>query len=147
MKITNKKVFHDYAIIEKYEAGINLLGSEVKSIKGGRILLTGSFVKIAGDEAVLVNAEIPIYKYSRLDEYDAKRTRKLLLHKKEIILLKARLDQGNFTLVPLSVYTKRGLIKLEIGLARGKKKHEKREKIKKRDIEREVEREFRERLK
>lgn len=146
MRITNKHALYEYSVIEKYEAGIALYGSEVKSIRSGRINLRGSFVKIVGLEVYLVNADIPLYAYARPDNYDPKRSRKLLLHKKQIIALKTKLDQGNFALIPLAVYTKASVIKLEIALAKGKKKHEKREKIKRHDIEREVERDYHKKL-
>lgn len=143
MKITNRRAFHDYQILDRFEAGIVLTGPEVKSVKGERARLTGSFVKIIGSEAYLVNVLIPLYEYARPADYDERRTRKLLLHKSQIISLKTKLNEGHVTLVPISLYTKKGLIKLEIGLARGKKQYEKRETLKRRDSQREVERELR----
>ena len=143
MKITNRRVSHDFEILGTYEAGINLLGAEVKSIKGGRMSLEGSFVKIVGSEIYLINAQIFPYPFARPEGYDPKRSRKLLLHKKEIISLKTKLAGERLTLVPLECYNSHGLIKLKIGLARGKKEYEKREKIRRRDIERDVERELR----
>lgn len=140
MKIINKKAFHDYNILETYEAGINLTGPEVKSIKGNRMSLDGSFVKIVGSEIYLVNAQIFLYPYTRPEGYDDKRSRKLLLHKKEIISLKSKLASTNLTLVPLECYEKHGLVKLKIGLAKGKREFEKREKIRRRDIDRETQR-------
>jgi SsrA-binding protein len=143
MKITNRRVSHDFEILGTYEAGINLLGAEVKSIKGGRMSLEGSFVKIVGSEIYLINAQIFPYPFARPEGYDPKRSRKLLLHKKEIISLKTKLAGERLTLVPLECYNSHGLIKLKIGLARGKKEYEKREKIRRRDMERDVERELR----
>lgn len=143
MQITNKKAFHEYEILEKIEAGIQLLGSEVKSIRGGRMILNGSFVRILGDEAYLVNAEIPLYPYARPDGYDSRRSRKLLLHAKELLHLKGKITQSNLTIVPLSCYTSKNFIKLQIGLARGKKEHQKRETLKKRDIDRDVQQDLR----
>ena len=143
MKITNRRAFHDYQILDKVEAGVALTGAEVKSVKGERASLIGSFVKIIGSETYLVNALIPLYEYARPADYDERRTRKLLLHKNQIISLKTKLNEGRMTLVPLSIYTKRGLIKLEIGVAKGKKQYEKRDAIKRRDLQREVEREMR----
>lgn len=143
MKITNKRAYFDFEILSTYEAGVNLTGAEVKSIKNGRITLTGSFVKIIGSEIYLVNAEIFPYPYARPEGYDPRRTRKLLLHKKEIITLKTKLASDRLTLIPLECYTTHNLIKLKIGLARGKREYEKREKIKRRDMEREVQRELR----
>ena len=139
MNIVNKKVFHEYEILEKFEAGIQLLGSEVKSIRGGRMMLNGSFVRILGDEAYLVNAEIPLYPYARPDGYESKRSRKLLLHAKELLQLKGKVTQSNLTIVPLSCYTSKNFIKLQIGLARGKKEHQKREDLKKQAINRDIE--------
>src|SRR3989344_8352404 len=142
MKIIHKRAFHDYSILETYEAGMVLIGSEVKSIKGGRMTLEGSFVKIVGSEIYLVNAQILAYPYARSEGYDSKRTRKLLLHKKQDIALKSKLNQAALTLIPLECYNSKGYIKLKIGLAKGKKEYEKREKIRRRDIDREVAREL-----
>lgn len=142
MKVTNRRAYHDYHILERLEAGIHLTGPEVKSVKGGHISLEGAFVKIVGSEAYLINAQIYPYPHARLENYDPRRTRKLLLHKKEIIALKSKIQSG-LTLVPLSCYTKQGLVKLELALARGKKRYEKREALKKRDLERELEEELR----
>lgn len=137
MKITNKKAFYDFDVREKFEAGINLLGSEVKAIRLGHADLSGSFVKIVGNEAYLLNSKIMPYEYGRPENYDAGRTRKLLLHKKEIIALKSKMDGANLTLVPLSWYTTGNLIKLELALGKSKKKFEKRQAIKKKDLDRE----------
>lgn len=143
MKISNPRVFHDFNILETIEAGINLTGPEVKSIRCGRMSLDGSFIKIIGSETYLVNAQIFLYPYARSEGYDAKRTRKLLLHKKEIIALKTKLAQGRLTVVPLECYNSHGVLKLKIGIARGKREYEKREKLRRRDIDREVQRELR----
>ena len=142
-KITHKKAYFDYEISEEVEAGIHLTGAEVKSVKGGRMSLEGSFVKIVGSEIYLVNAEVFPYPFARPEGYEARRTRKLLLHKKQIISLKSKMQAGKLTLVPLECYNSHGWIKLKIGLARGKKQYEKREKIKRRDIDRETRRELR----
>ena len=142
MKITNKKAYFDYQILETFEAGMNLYGSEVKAVRLGRADLTGSFVKIIGSEAYLVNAKIFPYQSGQIENYDERRTRKLLLHKQEIIALKSKTDGANLTLVPVSLYFKHGFLKLEIGLGKGKKKYEKRETIKKRDIRRNLEQEL-----
>ena len=142
MKITNPRVFHDFNILETLEAGINLTGREVKSIRGSRMSLDGSFVKIVGSEIYLINAQIFLYPYARPEGYDAKRTRKLLLHKKEIISLKSKLASARLTIVPLECYNSHGVFKLKIGIARGKREYEKREKLKRRDIDREVQREL-----
>ena len=142
MKIVNKKAFFDYQILERFEAGINLNGAEVKAIRLGMADLKGSFVKIIGSEAYLVNAKIFPYEYGRPENYDERRTRKLLLHKKEILALKGRTEGSNLTIVPLSIYTTKNFIKVELGLGKGKKKYQKKEAKKKKDIERDVEREI-----
>lgn len=139
MRISNRRAFFDYQIFDRVEAGINLTGAEVKSVKGDRADLTGSFVRIIGSEAYLVNAKIFPYEYARPEGFDEHRTRKLLLHKKEIIALKSKTEGSNLTLVPLSLYTRNGFIKVEIGLGKGKKQYEKREALKRKDLEREVE--------
>lgn len=143
MNIVNRNAFHDYNIIQTIECGINLIGAEVKSIKGGRMSLDGAYVKIVGSEIYLVNAHIYPYPYARPEGYDPKRSRKLLLHKKEIIALKTKMASTSLTLVPVECYNKDGFIKLKIGLGKGKKEYEKREKIKRRDMERELQRELR----
>lgn len=143
MKVINRKAPYEYTIIDRFESGIQLLGSEVKSIRTGRAKLEGAFVKLIQNEAFLINAEIMPYAYSRLEGYDSKRTRKLLLHKKELISLQSKMESAKLTLVPLSWYTKGPHIKLEIGLARGKKLFEKKEKKKREDLQRELEQEFR----
>lgn len=145
-KITNRRAFYDYEISERLEAGINLLGAEVKAIKLGHADLTGSFVRIMGSEAYLINAKVFPYKFAVTSDYDEDRTRKLLLHKKEILALKSKSQASNLSLVPLALYVKKGFIKLEIGLGRGRKKYDKKEKIKRKDIQREIEAEFKEKL-
>lgn len=145
MKVFNRRFRRDYREIEKYEAGIVLDGAEVKSVRNGRINLDDSFVKILGAEAYLINAQIPIYQYSRPQGYDARRTRKLLLHKKEILRLKTKLSSAaGLTIVPICCYNKGDLIKLEIALAKGSKNFEKRRLEKRRDIEREEEKKAKE---
>ncbi|MBM3283515.1 SsrA-binding protein SmpB [Candidatus Gottesmanbacteria bacterium] len=143
MKIINRRGLYDFTILETYEAGINLTGPEVKSVKGGKMTLASSFVKIIGSEIYLVNAQIFPYPYARLVDYDPKRTRKLLLHKKQIIALKTKTDSAGLTIVPLECYNSHGLVKLKIGLGKGKREYEKREKLKKQDMEREIQRELR----
>jgi SsrA-binding protein len=137
MKITNRQAPRAFAIEEKLEAGIVLMGSEVKAIRQGHADLSGAYVKIMGSEAYLVNARIYPYEYARVENYDEKRTRKLLLHKRQIIALKSRLAEGKFTLVPVSMYINH-IIKLELALARGKKKFDKKRDIKKRDMDRQA---------
>lgn len=142
MKITNRRAFFDYQLLDRFEAGINLYGHEVKSVRDGKADLAGSFVRIVGSEAYLVNAKIFPYQPGQVKDYDERRTRKLLMHKKEIIALKSKADGANLALVPVSIYLKHGFIKLEVALGKGKKKYEKRESIKKRDIQRNLEQEL-----
>ncbi len=140
MKIYNKRANFDYELHEHFEAGIHLHGAEVKAVKLGHADLTGSHVRILGSEAYLVNAQIFPYKYARPENYDERRTRKLLLHKKEIMALRSKMDGQNLTLVPISLYTTHNLIKLELALGKGKKKYEKKEAKKRKDLDRELER-------
>src|SRR5438477_11159908 len=142
MKITNKKAFFDYQLLETFEAGINLYGYEVKSVKLGKADLTGSFVRIIGSEAYLVNAKIWEYQPGQIEGYDERRTRKLLLHKKQIISLKSKIEGSNLSLIPVSLYIKNGFVKVEVALGKGKKKYEKKEAKKRADIQRDVEQEI-----
>ena len=136
---TNRRAYFDYNILETYEAGIELRGFEVKAIKSGRINLAGSYVVIRDNQAWLLNADIPPYQpLNTPADYVPKRTRRLLLKSSEIKSLIGRTQEKGLTLVPLKVYTKNRRIKLEIGLGKSKKKADKREAIKKKDIEREI---------
>ena len=147
MHIHNKKAIFDYTILQKVEAGVSLTGAEVKSLREGHAKLDGAFVRIIGSEAFLIGSQIFPFQYARPEGYDAARTRKLLLHRKELIQLKSKIDGANLTLVPVAWYTKGPLIKLEIGVAKGKKQYEKRD-IKKREVQkRELDREFRGKVK
>ncbi len=135
----NKKAYFDYEILEKFEAGISLIGQEVKSIKMGRISLKGSYVVLKNEEIFLIGCHIPAYQPKNAPpDYDPERSRKLLLKKKEIRSLIGKTKQKGLTLIPLKVYTKRGKIKVEIALVKGKRKIDKREIIRKREIEREI---------
>jgi len=139
--IINKQARFDYSILETFEAGIVLSGQEVKSIKNGTISLKGSYVTMKGNEAYLLNAYVAPYKMAGpLPSYDPSRSRKLLLHRREISSLIGKLKQKGHTLVPLKIYTKHGKIKLEFGLGVGKKLADKRETIKKREVNRQIER-------
>ena len=138
MKIFNKKASFDYELLEHFEVGMVLVGAEVKAARNGQVDLTGSFCRIIGNELFLVNAKIFPYQFARPDTYDERRTRKLLLHKKQIISLRSKIEGSNLTIVPVSVYTKGQLIKAELALAKPKKKFDKKETVKKRDIEREI---------
>jgi len=145
--IKNKNAYFSYQILEKLEAGVSLIGQEVKSIKSGRISLKGAYVSVRNNEVFLINCTIPPYQPANAPKnYDQTRPRKLLLKKKEIKYLIGKTKEKGLTLVPLKVYTKKGKIKIEIGLAKGKKKIDKREKIKKRDVEREIRRTLKEEL-
>jgi len=139
--VTNKKAQYQYEFLEKFKAGIVLKGQEVKSIKGGRMTLGGSFVVLKENEVFLIGANIPPYQPKNAPpDYEPQRSRKLLLKKLEIKKLIGKAKQKGLTIVPLRVYTERGKIKVEFGIARGKKKFDKREKIKKREVEREIKR-------
>lgn len=139
----NRKAGFDYEIIEKYEAGLVLTGQEVKSIKGGHINLSGSYVVFRGLEPYLIGAKVPPYQPKNAPaDYNPEQSRKLLLNKKEIDYLAGKVHERGFSLIPLKVYEKSGRIKLEFGLAKGKKKYDKKEKIKKRDTERQIQREL-----
>ena len=136
---TNKRAYFNYQILETYEAGIELKGFEVKSIKTGRINLAGSYAVFKHNQVWLINADVPPYqpKNTPLD-YDSKRSRRLLLKKTEIKGLIGQIQEKGLTLVPLKVYTKNRKIKIEIGLAKSRKKVDKRELIKKRESEKEI---------
>ncbi len=138
MKISNKRAFFDYELRDHFEAGINLTGAEVKAIRLGHADLTGSHVKIMGSEAYLVNARIFPYQYARPEAYDEKRTRKLLLHKEEIISLKSKTEASGLTIVAVSLYTTKNLIKAELAIGKGKKQYDKRQSIKKKELAREA---------
>ena len=139
----NKRAYYNYEILDKYEAGIVLLGLEVKSIRTGHISLKGSYVILRGEEAYLVGAIIPPYQPKNTSkDYDPARSRKLLLKKSEIKELLGKGKEKGLTLIPLKIYTKYAKIKLEFGIGKGKRKTDKRETIKKREIEREIEREL-----
>ena len=137
----NRKARFDYEILEKFTAGIELLGTEVKSVRAGQISLNGSYVGVKGAEVYLLNSNIPAFQPKNAPkDYDPLRARKLLLEKSEINeLLKAESTKG-LTIVPLSVYNKGRFIKLDLAIARGKKQFDKRETIKKRDVERDLNR-------
>lgn len=134
--IKNKKARHEFFIEETVEAGIALVGCEVKSIRGGKANIKEAYVRIKDNEAYIYGMHISPYEKSNSWGQDPLRIRKLLLHKKEIIKLASQVAQKGLTLVPLSVYLKKGLVKMEIGVARGKKLYDKRQDIMKRDAER-----------
>ncbi len=135
----NRRASYDYQLFERFEAGVHLNGAEVKAIRQGNADLAGGFVRIRGSEAFLTNIKIYPYQYARPDDYDERRSRKLLLHKKEIVALKSKTEGANLTIVPVSLYTKGHLIKLELALGKGKTKHDKKRTIKERDLDRDLE--------
>jgi len=138
---TNRKAYHDYFIEEKFEAGIMLQGTEVKSLREGRVNLQDSYASVKGDEIFLHHCHISPYSHGNIMNHEPLRTRKLLLHRKEIDKLLGKTKQQGLTLIPLRIYfSKRGLAKVELGLAKGKKQHDRRESIKTREASREVER-------
>jgi SsrA-binding protein len=139
----NKKAGFEYEILEKFEAGIILFGQEVKSIKTGHINLAGSYVIFRAGEPYWIGVKIPPYQPKNVGaDYGEERVRKILLNKKEINYLAGRTKQKGFSLIPLKIYENNGRVKLEFGLARGKKKYDKKEKIKERDIQRDISREL-----
>lgn len=137
---TNKKAFHDYIVFEKYTAGIVLFGTEIKSIRKGAVNLKDSFAKVEDMEVWLYNCHISPYEGGNRNNHDPERTRKLLLNKKEILKILGKVKHDSYTIVPLELFIERGFAKLEIGLCKGKKLHDKREALKKKDIQREVDR-------
>ncbi len=139
----NQKILFDYEILGRFTAGMELLGTEVKSIKEGKTNLRGAFVSVRGGEAFLVNADIPAYQPKNAPkEYDATRARRLLLSKRELEELRTAEQTKGLTVVPLSVYNRGRFLKIDIAIAKGKKKFDKRQAIKKRDVEREIRREL-----
>lgn len=140
---TNRKAFFDYEILEKFEAGLVLTGAEVKAMKAGSVNLKGAFVTIRGDEAYVTNMHVSAYpKAAEKEGGDPTRTRKLLLHKRQIAYLKTKREADRLTIVPIGVFVSRNKVKLEIALARGKRKYEKRDTIKKRDLNRAIHRDL-----
>lgn len=137
----NKKAYFNFELIDKFEAGLSLVGSEVKSLRAGQADLSGSYARIQGEECWLVGANISIYEQAGIHNHEPTRKRKLLLHKAEIRKLKAKLDQRGFTFVPLRIYfNSRGLAKIELALARGKRQYDKRKSISDREQKRDLDR-------
>ncbi len=137
---TNRKAFHDYTIFEKYVAGIVLTGTEIKSIRKNAINLKDSFCKIEDGEIFLYNCHISPYEQGNRFNHQAERTRKLLLTKKEILKMHTKVKKDGYTIVPLEVFIVKGFAKIEIGLAKGKKLHDKRDDIAKKTVNREIDR-------
>lgn len=138
MKILNKKARFNYEILNEIEAGIVLVGTEIKSIRNGLAQINDSFVRIKNNEAFIVNMHISKYEQGNIFNHDETRERKLLLHKREIKKLKNEVDRDGISLVPLSLYIKNGKAKILVGVGKGKKSYDKKEVIKKRDLEREA---------
>ncbi|WP_458411976.1 SsrA-binding protein SmpB [Schinkia sp. CFF1] len=143
----NKKAYHDYFIEDTYEAGIVLQGTEIKSIRAGRVNLKDSYARVEKGEVFLHNMHISPYEQGNRYNHDPLRTRKLLLHKKEISKLLGITKEQGYSLVPLKIYLKNGYAKVLIGLAKGKKNYDKREDLKQKEAKRDIERAFRERQK
>ena len=139
----NKKAYHDYFIEEKYEAGIELFGTEVKSIRQGKCSIKEAYVNIDNGEAFVEGMNVSPYEKGNIFNREPLRRRRLLLHKREIMKLAGQVQAKGYTLMPLQVYFKNGRVKLEIGLARGKKLYDKRDDLKKKALKRETERDFR----
>jgi SsrA-binding protein len=139
-EIRNKKAFHDYAIEEKHEAGLMLVGTEVKSLRQGKAQMRDSFVRIEKGVPVLYHLHISEYDYGNINNHDPYRPRRLLMHKREISRLEGAVQSGGLTIIPLRIYFTRGRAKVEIALAKGKKLHDKRETMKRKEANREAER-------
>ena len=139
MEILNRKARYDYEIEDTYEAGIVLTGTEIKSIRQGRANIKDSYAIVRNNEIYLLNTHISLYNEGNRFNHEETRTRKLLLHKKEIYKLRDKLEIEGYTLIPLKIYFVRGKAKVEIGVAKGKKNYNKKEAIKERDIKREME--------
>ncbi len=142
----NKKAYFDYDVLEKFEAGIVLIGQEVKSIKKGSISLKGSYVIPKENELFLIGCHVPAYQPKNIENYNPERSRKLLLTKKEIKYLIFKSQEKTLTLIPLQVYTNKGLIKVEIAVGKGKKKFDKRETLKKKEIDKKIKKSLKEQL-
>ena len=136
----NRKAFHEYEILDKIEAGLVLVGTEVKSLRAGHAILDGAFARLDDGELWLFNCEIPEYEMGNRFNHKPKRQRKLLLHRREIAKFVGKASERGFTLVPLQIYFKRGRAKVELAVGRGKQLHDKRESKKKQDAKREIQR-------
>lgn len=144
MKIvaTNKKAFHDYFVIDSFEAGINLVGCEVKSVRAGEVNLKDSYAVIRGGQLVLVSAYIKNYDKGSFSNVDSRRDRRLLMHRQEIMRLLGKVKEKGFSLVPLKMYLNRSLVKVEIGLVKGKQLYDKKKAIAEKDAERDKQRQL-----
>jgi SsrA-binding protein len=143
----NKKAFHDYFIEETYEAGLVLQGTEIKSIRAGRVNLKDAYARIQNGEIWIFGMHVSPYEQGNRYNHDPLRTRKLLLHRREILKLIGYTKETGYTLIPLKIYLQNGFAKMQLGLAKGKKNYDKREDLKKKEAKREIERAFRDRQK
>ena len=141
--VTNRRAAHDFTVLESLEVGMELRGTEVKSLRSHKASLSDSFARVSNGELFIYNMHISPYEYGSYTNVDSKRRRKLLAHKSQIIKLANETSQKGITLIPLRVYFKRGKAKLELALAKGKREYDKREAVKKREAKREIERHFR----
>ncbi|AKK08132.1 SsrA-binding protein SmpB [Corynebacterium testudinoris] len=144
---SNRKARHDYHILETFECGVALVGTEIKSLREGKVSITDAFATVDDGEVWLRNLHIPEYSRGSWTNHSPKRTRKLLLHRREIDSIMGKVRDGNRTLIPLQLYLKEGRVKLELGLAQGKQDYDKRQDIKRRTEEREITRELGRRVK
>lgn len=138
----NKKASHLYFIEDRFEAGIALRGTEIKSIRAGKVSIVDSYVRVRNNEAFIINMHVAKYAQGNQFNHDETRERKLLLHKREIERLAGKIQKENYTVVPLSIYLQRGLCKVEVALAKGKKLHDKRQSLKDKDMKRRLEKEL-----
>lgn len=138
----NKKAYHEHTVLEKREAGISLLGTEVKSIKDRNVSLKDGYCSIKNGELYLKNVHISPYPYGNRINHDPLRERKLLLHKGEIVKLSSKINEKGLTVIPLRIYLKKGKVKVELGLCKGKRLHDKKEEIMKKDIRKDLKKDF-----
>ncbi|MFA4985323.1 MAG: SsrA-binding protein SmpB [Candidatus Brocadiia bacterium] len=136
----NRKAFYDYEILETFEAGIMLQGTEVKSLRDGHVALADGFGNFRGDELYIVDLDIPQYSHGNINNHDPHRPRKLLVHRRELIKIRARVLERGLTMVPLKLYFKRGWAKVEMAIVRGKTRYDKRDSIRDREVDREIRR-------
>ena len=142
--IVNKKGLFNYEVLEAFEAGLKLIGTEVKSLKLGRVSFEGAYITFGGSDAYVVNLTIPAYQPKNAPKkYEPERPRKLLLHKKELSYLKGKSQEQGLTVIPTKIYTTRGTLKIDIAIVKRRKKHDKREVLKKKAVKRDIEREIR----
>lgn len=138
--VSNRKAFYSYEVLETFEAGLQLKGTEVKSLREHLGSLQEAYIHIFENEAFLVGASIPPYRFGNIHNHEERRKRKLLLHKRELLQLKEATGQQGLTIIPLAIYLKKGLIKISIAIGKGKKKHDKRDAIRERDEKRQISR-------